>query len=128
MLLIFALAGKILLGFNRDNSLRVAIVNRSGELDAFGYTQDWRRWLHSSRYWLLIRKEHIPKFEEAIDACIELHNKVPHFTIIGWDITVDDNEEIKIIEWNSNHCDIKFSEASTGPCFLGLEWEKYRDN
>ena len=51
-----------------------------------------------------------------------------HFTIIGWDIIVDDNEKIQIIEWNGEACDIKFSEATTGPCFLGLHWEKYREN
>jgi hypothetical protein len=32
-----------------------------------------------------------------------------------------------VLEWNSKHCDIKFSEASTGPCFLGLDWEQYRE-
>src|SRR5262249_38125096 len=28
-----------------DNSVRVPIVNQSGELDRFGYALDWRRWL-----------------------------------------------------------------------------------
>jgi hypothetical protein len=111
-----------------DNSVRVAIINDSGDMDSFGYTQDWRRWLSHPDSGFSFENRRIPKFKEAIGACIELHNKVPHFTIIGWDITVGDNEEIKIMEWNSDHCDIKFSEASTGPCFLGLDWEKYREN
>ena len=58
--------------------------------------------------------------------CIELHKKVPHITIIGWDMAICDDETTKVIEWNAKHCDIKFSEASTGPCFLGLGWEKYK--
>ena len=58
--------------------------------------------------------------------CIELHKKLPHITIIGWDMAICDDETTKVIEWNTGHCDIKFSEASTGPCFLGLGWEKYK--
>ena len=72
------------------------------------------------------KNRHIPKFKEAIEVCLELHNKVPHFTIIGWDVTVDDSEKIKILEWNGDGCDIKFSEATTGPCFLGFDWERYK--
>jgi hypothetical protein len=29
------------------------------------------------------------------------------------------------IEWNGGHCDIKFSEATTGPCFTGLNWSRF---
>jgi hypothetical protein len=110
-----------------DNSVRVAIINNSGDLDSFGYTQNWRRWVSHPDTGFSFENRRIPKFEAAIEACIKLHNKVPHLTIIGWDITVGDDEKIKILEWNSNHCDIKFSEATTGPCFSGLGWEKYRE-
>ena len=41
-------------------------------------------------------------------------------------MAICDDETTKVIEWNAKHCDIKFSEASTGPCFLGLGWEKYK--
>jgi hypothetical protein len=33
---------------------------------------------------------------------------------------------VKIVEWNG-HTDIKFSEAATGPCFLGLGWERLKE-
>lgn len=111
-----------------DNSVRVAIVSGSGELDCFAYTQEWRRWLTHPDTGFSFENKRIPKFNEAIEACIQLHRTVPHFGIIGWDLTVNDNDEIKILEWNSDHCDIKFSEACTGPCFLGLDWEKYKEN
>ena len=111
-----------------DNSVRVAVVTNNGDLDCFGYTQDWRRWLSHPDTATSFENRRVPKFKEAVEACIELHRNVPHFGIIGWDVAVADNEEIKILEWNSNHCDIKFSEASTGPCFLGLDWEKYKNN
>ena len=107
-----------------DNSVRVAI-DSTGELDSCGYTQDWRRWKYHPDTGYSFKDTRIPKFREAVDVCIALHGKVPHFTIIGWDVTLDNIEQIKVLEWNSNHCDIKFSEASTGPCFVGLNWEMY---
>jgi hypothetical protein len=106
------------------NEIDVAIANDSGELDCSGYDQDWRRWLSHPDSGFPFKNRHVPKFKEAIEVCIELHNKVPHFTLIGWDVTVDDSEKIKILEWNGDGCDIKFSEATVGPCFLGFGWEK----
>lgn len=109
-----------------DNSVRVAIINRNGELDAFGYTQDWRRWLSHPDSGITFENRLIPKFKEAVEICIGLHKKVPHISIIGWDIAVSNKERIEILEWNAN-CDIVFSEATIGPCFLGLNWEKYKE-
>lgn len=47
---------------------------------------------------------------------------------IGWDVTLDDQENVRIMdmEWNAGHNDIKFSEATQGPCFSDLhrEWLK----
>ena len=108
-----------------NNSIRVAIQCSTGELDNFGYTPHWKRCeCHpDTRY--RFQNQKIPKFKNAVELCLALHSKVPHFTVIGWDVTLDQVEQIKLMEWNSNHPDIKFSEATTGPCFLGLNWEKY---
>ena len=109
------------------DEIDVAIANDSGELDCFGYDQDWRRWLSHPDTGFSFKNRRIPRFfKEAIEVCLELHNKVPHFTLIGWDVTVDEGENIKILEWNGDVSDIKFSEAATGPCFLGFDWERYK--
>lgn len=109
-----------------NNSVRVAIIDKYGELDSFGYTQDWRRWSNHPDTNFLFSKQRVPQFEKAVETCVKLHAMVPQFTFIGWDIAVGNNDEIKLIEWNGEHCDIKFSEATTGPCFLGLNWERLR--
>jgi hypothetical protein len=109
-----------------DNSVRVAITDRHGELDSVCYTEYWRRWLSHPDTKFIFSRQRIPKFNEAIECCIKLHASVPHFTIVGWDIIISNKEEIKLIEWNGGHCGIKFSEATTGPCFTGLEWERLK--
>jgi hypothetical protein len=108
-----------------DNSIRVAIQCRTGDLDDFGYTPDWKRWESHPDTKYRFKNASMPKFKEAIELCLALHRKVPHFTIIGWDVTLDNTDQIKLLEWNSYHPDIKFSEATAGPCFLGLNWEMY---
>jgi hypothetical protein len=110
-----------------DNSVRVAIVDRDGTLDAAGYTQDWRRWSAHPDTNVAFAGKRIPGFANATQTCVALHASVPHFAIIGWDVAIDRDDRVKIIEWNGGHCDIKFSEAATGPCFLGLGWERLKD-
>lgn len=107
-----------------DNSVRVAIVDEDGGLDAFGYTQDWRQWKCHPDTGFVFAGKSIPKFREAAATCLCLHARVPHFAIIGWDVTVDLDSVVRLIEWNGGHCDIKFSEATTGPWFADMEWEK----
>jgi hypothetical protein len=102
--------------------VRVAIID--GELDAFGYTPEWRRWLCHPDTKVGFAGKRIPRLAEAIETCGSLHRSVPHFVILGWDVAVDSDERVQIMEWNGGHTDIKFSEAVTGPCFLGLGWER----
>jgi hypothetical protein len=109
-----------------DNSVRVAIVDRNGELDTFGYTENWRRWLSHPDSNFSFYKQRVPQFKEAVEYCLKLHALVPHFAIIGWDIAISYDDKVKLLEWNGDHCDIKFSEATTGPCFTGLNWERLK--
>lgn len=108
-------------------AVKVAIVN-DGCLSPFGFMPDWQRRECHPDTGFLFKGKHLPHFEKAREACVTLHGKVPHLTLIGWDIAIDREGQTKIIEWNTAHADIKFSEATTGPCFLGLGWEKYRRN
>lgn len=107
-----------------DDSLRVAIMDAQGSLDTIGYTSAWQRVeAHPDTHTRFAGKQ-VPMFAQAVQFCLRLHASVPHFAIIGWDIAVDVHNHIKLIEWNGTHCDIKFSEAATGPCFAGLGWEQ----
>jgi len=109
------------------HSLRVAIIDKSGYLDAFCYTPDWKRWPKHPDTGFAFANHRIPRFAEAVKLCTGLHGKIPHISIIGWDVAIGEDETVKLIEWNAGHCDIKFSEACTGPCFADLHWERLRD-
>lgn len=35
-----------------------------------------------------------------ISVCIKAHENLPHFDLLGWDVTVNDKNEIIVIEYN----------------------------
>ena len=100
-------------------------MNKQGELDSSAYTADWRRWDRHPDTNVDFAKQRIPCFGKAMDLCTGLHQSIPHCAVIGWDVTIDSDEQVRLFEWNAGHTDIKFTEATTGPCFLGLGWEKF---
>jgi len=56
---------------------------------------------------------------------LRLHRARPYARLLGWDVTVDKNNDVQIMECNGGHCEIKSSEAMQGPCFADLGWETW---
>lgn len=66
----------------------------------------------------------LPNYEYCISEIKKLHKTVFYIGCIGWDITIDNNNNLRIIELNGWHNGIRFHEMTQGPCFKGLGWEK----
>jgi hypothetical protein len=66
----------------------------------------------------------LPNFEHCISEIKRLHKSIFYIGCIGWDITIDNNNNLRIIELNGWHNGIRFHEMTQGPCFKGLRWEK----
>lgn len=64
----------------------------------------------------------VPKYKEMRELCKTLHDRCPATNLIAWDLTVDENEEIQIFEWNLARVSITYQEATAGPIFTGLGW------
>ena len=60
----------------------------------------------------------IPKFREMKELCLKEHMRFPHHRIIGWDITLDENENITCIEYNPGWPGIIQSQYVLGPVFM----------
>ncbi len=65
----------------------------------------------------------VPDFAKAVLLCEQLHDRFAHFELIGWDVSIEENGAVKIMEWNTSEPGIVFSESATGPHFSGLGWE-----
>ena len=109
--------------------LRVGIEDQKtggGSMSRVCFTPEWRQYKFHPDTGFIFEGGVIPRFKEAVNICIELHRSIPQITIIGWDVAIDDSDQVKLLEWNTGHVGIRFCEAVTGPCFTGLGWEQYR--
>lgn len=106
--------------------IRVPIHLESGVFEDIGYTAEYREITTHPTSQVAFSGHVIPAFKACVRIVTELHRKAPYTRCIGWDVTVDREENIQLLEWNAEHNGIKFSEATQGPCFTDLGWERLR--
>ena len=105
------------------NAVKIPIDATTGELQPAGYMPDMSTIDKHPDTHVLFEGKAIPNFGKMVAAINEQHAKMPFDPCIGWDVAIDKNEKIRLIEWNGRLNGIKFSEATTGPCFKDLGWE-----
>jgi len=106
------------------NAIKVSTDLNTGQLHETGYLPNWSS-VHCHPDTKTVFKDRVvPKFSECLKFAERLHKGLPYCQSIGWDLAIGQSEEIFLMEWNGGHNDIKFSEATTGPCFADLGWEK----
>lgn len=104
--------------------VRIPIDLKSGAFSNIGFTIDWLEIDCHPTSKMRFRGKFIPAFDDCRKLVTTLHSRVPYARCIGWDVTIDDEENVRVMEWNADHNDIKFSEATQGPCFSDLHWER----
>lgn len=106
-----------------SSNLRIGVDLQTGALREHCYTPDWHKLDRHPDTGFVFKGQIIPEFQKCVQAVLELHKKVPFTRIIGWDVIVDRHGDVKVMEWNGQHNDIKFSEATQGPILTGLGLE-----
>ena len=107
--------------------IRVPINLDSGTFHDVGYTAEYREIKSHPTSQVAFAEKVIPAFKACVDTVTKLHQKTPYTRCIGWDVTIDREETVRLMEWNAEHNGIKFSEATQGPCFADLGWERLRN-
>lgn len=102
------------------SAVKVAINIDSGELFSTGYTADWSSTKSHPDSGVTFEGLVVPAFKNACTEVEALHSNYPFVQSIGWDVSINDKEEVEIMEWNAGHNDIKFSEAMHGPNFIDI--------
>jgi Sugar-transfer associated ATP-grasp len=106
--------------------IRIPIDIKSGAFNHIGFRPDWLEVdCHPTRK-VKFQGRVIPTFDACRKLVTTLHQRVPYARCIGWDVALDDQENVMVMEWNARHNDIRFSEATQGPCFFDLHWESLR--
>lgn len=109
------------------SNIRIPIDIKSGAFNQLGFTSDWLEVDCHPTSKVKFQGKFIPAYDDCVRLVTNLHKRVPYARCIGWDVTLDDRENVKIMEWNAEHNGIKFTEATQGPCFSDLHWERLKD-
>ncbi len=59
----------------------------------------------------------IPKFEEMVELAVKQHSRFPNIRIVGWDFTLNENEDIVVIEYNIKAPGVLYYQWVNGPLF-----------
>jgi hypothetical protein len=106
-----------------DYCIRIGIRIQDGRTHDFGFFGDWQIVDKHTETGASLSSRQIPKYEEIKSLCKKLHDQNPHFGLIAWDMIVDENDQVKIMEWNTVTPSYNMEEAAIGPHFKGLGWE-----
>lgn len=98
-------AGGISCGVNSDGTLNYTGKNINGE--SFTTTDGG----------IPFRNINLPFINKVYDAVLKIHKKVPYFKLISWDLAIDQNSEVVLIEYNVKGQDINIHQLNNGPVF-----------
>lgn len=104
----------------KDDLVKIAIDMEHGMLSEVGYLADWSSIKFHPDTHVRFKGLQIPEFHKACHCVEDLHKNFPFVQCIGWDISINEHGNIEVMEWNSSHNDIKFSESVHGPCFQDM--------
>ena len=107
-----------------EDSIQIPIDVKNGAFHNVGFTTDWLEIDRHPMRSVKFEGKCIPVYDACVKLVTMLHRKVPAARCIGWDLAIDDKGDVKILEWNAGNNGINFSEATQGPCFSDLHWER----
>ncbi len=108
----------------QSSSIKVEVDLPSGKLADVGYANWISTPCHPDTQ-VAFKGLVIPEIGKLTQALIDTHLSYPQARVIGWDVVLDSDNNVQIMEWNGHHDDIKTPEAYSGPCYKDLNWERY---
>lgn len=107
-------------------SVEAPILDAEGAINPFAVDVEWRRFTHHPETGLALDGLRIPEYRRMTEHCLGLHDRLPQFGYIGWDVVLDREGAIKVMEFNTAHPETRLIEMSLGPCFRDFGLERYR--
>lgn len=90
-------------------------INEDGSLKEYAYTLTPFSAHTTTDNGVVLKEFVIPKFDELKAKAVELHSHLPYTKLIGWDLCVDCEGEVQLVEINAANPGM--FQAATGPAF-----------
>ncbi|PHN94585.1 hypothetical protein CSC80_04355 [Maribacter sp. 6B07] len=107
------------------DQILVAVDVATGQLSDIGYTSSFKSTNFHPDTNVTFKDKVIPFYDKGVALVLELQKKMPMIKLIGWDLVMDENNEVVIMEWNGYGAGVAFSEATQGPGFNDLGWNNF---
>ncbi len=92
-------------------------VDSNGKISKTGYYINFKKQSLKTENGTPLEDFVVPCYKKILQKIEILHQQVPYFKIVGWDIAVDENENIVLIEYNLWEQAIDFAQVINGPLF-----------
>lgn len=99
-------------------------VEKSGTLKKYAFTEFGERFDEHPDTKVKFESYKLPKIKEMDEFAKANHYRIPHMGIVAWDLTLDENEKITLIEANISCPSIWFPQYTTGEEFFGKNTER----
>ncbi len=100
----------------KGDDLAIIGVNNDGSLKEFAFFPSGKT-LEILPNGTVIKDITIPEFDKAIEEVIRAHAQLGHFGVLAWDVTIDEDANPVIIEYNLNGMGVLYYQLVTGPLF-----------
>lgn len=110
-------------GSRTDNSTGGGLscgVNPDGTLKRVGYNNNTGNSFTETEAGIKFEDIKLPFMEQINRTVIDLHKRVPYFRLISWDLAIDVDEKVILIEYNIKGQDINFHQLNNGPVLKEL--------
>lgn len=76
-------------------------INEQGKLSKYAICSKPAGNFDRNEEGLVFENYEVPHFDDVVATAKKMHLMLPHFPMIGWDFTVNDNEEVVFVEMNA---------------------------
>ena len=91
-------------------------IDKEGVLHDFGITKDYSK-KYESPTGLLFQGIRVPLWDQIKQEVLDFHRKIPYANLIGWDITVNKDDQVIVVEINLDGAEIEAHQIFNGPVF-----------
>ena len=99
-------------------------VKEDGTLRKYAFSEFGEKYERHPDSHIVFENYQLIRIPELIEFAKKYHHRVPHMGIIAWDFTVDEEENLIIIETNIACPGIWISQQVNGESFFGENTEK----